>query len=128
MNIPPLAEDTNNIVLLNSLKDTTVAIKLDELISVLIRHDFESKDPNISMEDFYKHSRGICDILEALEKDYNTNYMLRIYFLASNRAGHSIGPLTLKIVHTLIKNGCKVNKITKILECKKDTASCSVHL
>ena len=96
----------------------TVVVDPEDLISVLMRHNSGAKHHNISMEEYAKHANSISNLLEAVEKDYNTHYMMNIYREASRRAGCCIGPLNRKVLQKFVNNGCKP-KVSKCLKYTK---------
>ena len=97
---------------------TTRVMDPETIISDLIRHDSKAKDPKVSMVDYVKYANTISCLLETVEKDFDTDYMIKIYRTASQRVGHSIGPIKLKLLQTFIKKGCTA-KITKCLKYAK---------
>ena len=96
----------------------TVEVDPEVLISVLMHHNSRAKYHNISMEEYVKHANSISNLLEAVEKDYNTHYMMNIYREASRRAGCCIGPLNHKVLQKFVNNGCKP-KVSKCLKYTK---------
>ena len=95
---------------------TTRVMDPETIISDLIRHDSKAKDPKVSMVDYVKHANVISCLLETVEKDFDTDYMIKIYRTASQRVGQSIGPIKLKLLQTFIKKGMysKNYKVFKI--------------
>ena len=108
-------EEMKNITMDMLVNKRNKVIEPEVIISALINHDSGAKDSNVSIEDYVKHSNGISRLLEAVEKYFDTDYMIKIYHIASRRAGHSIGPIDLKVLQTFVKNGF-TPKITKCLQ------------
>ena len=75
-------------------------------ISFLIRHDSKAKDPKVSLGDYVRHGNVISSLLETVEKEFDTDYMIKLYRAASQRAGHSIGPMNHKVLQNFKRNGC----------------------
>ena len=97
---------------------TTVVMDPEVIITFLIRYDSKAKDPKGSMGDYVRHTNAIFCLLEAVEKEFDTDYMIKLYPAASQRAGHSIGPMKHKLLQTFIKKRCTA-KITNCLKYTK---------
>ena len=97
---------------------TTVVMDPEVTISFLIRYDSKAKDPTVSMGDYVRHTNAISYLLEAVEKEFGADYMITLYRVASERVGHSIGPIKHKVIQTFIRKGCTA-KITNCLKYTK---------
>ena len=97
---------------------TTAVMDPEVIISFLIRYDSKAKDPKVSMGDYVRHTNAISCLLEAVEKEFDTDYMIKLYRAASQRAGHPIGPMKHNVLQTFIRKGCTA-KITNCLKYTK---------
>ena len=102
-------EDMKRILMdgVENQQKVTVILDPEVIISVLMRDNFGAKRNNISMEEYIKHENSLSNLLEAVEKDFDTHYMMSIYSEASRRAGCCIGPLNHKVLQKLVNNRCK---------------------
>ena len=99
---------------------TTVNMDPEVIISLLIRHDSKAKDPKVSMGDYVRLGNAISSLLETVEKEFDTDYMIKLYRAASQRAGHSIGPMNHKILQTFVRNGCTAKIINGLKYAKTE--------
>ena len=95
----------------------------DIIISVLVHIDSESKIPDISEEEFAKCGFRLTKVLNKLENESGEHFMVSMFIAASKRAGHTIGPLDYRLIQKLVKNGCVVKNIKKVLKYEKTPTS-----
>ena len=91
----------------------------ENIISVLIRLDEESKMPNITAEEFGRRGIAITRILNKVEEDFGTEIMMKIFALTNARLGRTLGPLDVKFVQRLVKCGVQITNIGRMVEFDK---------
>lgn len=91
----------------------------DNIITVLVKLDNESKEKDISATEFGKRGNAITNLLLQVENDFGIEYMLKIFIIACKKLGHTLGPLDTSVVKKLIENGFIVNKIDKVVSYEK---------
>ena len=86
----------------------------ENIISVLIRIDSQSRDDNITPDEFAKCAYAIQRLLDKIEVDFGTAFMVNVFKEACEKAGHTIGPHTAGMIQKLTVLGFKVTGINKV--------------
>merc|ERR1711962_163902 len=89
------------------------------VVTVLVRLDNEAKEPNIGPEEFAKRGFGIQNLLRKVESDFGTGMMMKMFIKANEAAGHTIGPLDASFVKELMKMGCTITGVHKVVKYNK---------
>ena len=88
------------------------------VIPCLKRLDEESRQPAITEEESAKRGFAVKRILDMVEKDFGTHAMMKVIFEVKEQTGH-IPPLDYTILKKLVKHGCHVTNVSKVLTYKK---------
>ena len=84
---------------------------LETNINLLVRLSKEANDPNIDAKRYKIIAKGLCDILNTIDKYHGIYYLHYIIYIATLRLGHGLGPLNATTMNRLIKQGCTLTKI-----------------
>ena len=84
---------------------------LETNINLLVRLSKEANDPNIDAKRYKIIAKGLCDILNTIDKYHGIYYLHYAAYAATLRLGHSLGPLNASTMDKLIKQGCTVTRI-----------------
>ena len=66
---------------------------LETNINLLVRLSKEANDPNIDAKRYKIIAKGLCDILNTIDKYHGIYYLHYAAYAATLRLGHSLGPL-----------------------------------
>ena len=83
------------------------------IVSVIVRLDNESKQPNITAEEFYKRGDAMDKLLNKVEKDFGLNFMCKVFIQATDILKHSPGPMGPDIIKKLISKGFIIDTVIK---------------
>lgn len=92
----------------------------DNIINALVRLDNDAKQPNTSAEMFGKCGRAILTLLNKVESDFGTGYMINVFINTNKQLGHTLGPLDSSIIKKLLSYGFKIDNIKKVCEYEKN--------
>ena len=95
----------------------------DIIVSVLVHIDRESNVPGVSEEEFAKCGLRLTRVLNKVEQESGTQFMMSMFIAASKRAGHTIGPLDSRFIQKLVKNGCIIKNVRRVLTCERSPAA-----
>ena len=84
---------------------------LETNINLLVRLSKEANDPNIDAKRYKIIAKGLCDILNTIDKYHGIYYLHYAAYAATLRLGHALGPLNASTMDKLIKQGCTVTRI-----------------
>lgn len=112
-----LPTDMNN---LHENANEEIADKvIENAVGVLVRLDTESRQENITPEEFGKRGMAMKTVLDKLEEDFGLDFMLRIFILAGKRLGRTPGPLDHQTIQKLLDNGFTLKNTEKAVSYEK---------
>lgn len=89
------------------------SVIVQNMINVLKKIDKESKQKKDDVQEFNKCGLAIKKILDKIEIDFGTQFMIKIFYITCQELGHTLGPLDSSILQKLIKNGFVIKNINK---------------
>ena len=89
-------------------------IIIENIVTVIVRIDNESKVPNISAEEFVRCGLAMDRLLNKVENDFDLNFMCRAFIKATERLKHSPGPVGPTIIKKLMSKGFVLHDVMKV--------------
>ena len=86
----------------------------ENIVSVIVRIDNESKVPNISAEEFVKCGNAMTRLLNKVENDFDLMFMCKVIIRATDKLKHTPGPLNTSIIKKLISKGFILHDVTRV--------------
>ncbi len=93
--------------------------KINMFVEVISRIDKESKDKNITAEDFPKKGIALTKILRLIEAVWGKSDMIKVLLITRKYIGHTPGPLDTTIISDLVAEGFIVKNVNKVVSYEK---------
>ena len=82
---------------------------------MLIRLDNESKEQNITKEEYFKRGQAIKFLMNKIEEDFGELFLKEIFIQTNEKLGGTLSLLDISIVQKLLLLGFEIKKIRKSL-------------
>ena len=83
------------------------------IIDVLIRLDNESKEQNITKEEYFKRGQAIKFLMNKIEEDFGELFLKEIFIQTNEKLGRTLSLLDISIVQKLLLLGFEIKEIKK---------------
>ena len=91
----------------------------DDTVEVLVKLHEEAKQNRGNIEEYVKRGRTVSMILNKLEQDFSTKFMLYVFCKAQNRLGEALSPISDQLLNRLLDHGFTMNNLKVVVSVKK---------